>query len=225
MSKGKFIVVEGVDGSGKSTAIETIVKYYEDKGFTVTTTREPGGTPGGEVMRELLKSNTRPAFDPMAEALIFQASRVNAMAELIGPALDRGEVVVCDRWDYSSRVYQCAIKGANAEVYDKIINLTTRSPDMVIYMTADADIIRSRHALRDGEEQDHLGKLSDDNLEEMDKHYRRLISEHPCNRIVDSSGMIEDTKSKIVGTLDWFELRRNQTTTWNTESTLTHKWL
>lgn len=103
MVKGKFITFEGIDGAGKSTHVETIAAYLRSLGKTVITTREPGGTPLGERLRELL------LHEPMhleTEALLMFASRREHIAKLIAPALERGDWVISDRFTDATFAYQ-----------------------------------------------------------------------------------------------------------------------
>lgn len=103
MVKGKFITFEGIDGAGKSTHVETIADYLRSLGKTVVTTREPGGTPLGEWLRELL------LHEPMhleTEALLMFASRREHIAKLIAPALERGDWVISDRFTDATFAYQ-----------------------------------------------------------------------------------------------------------------------
>ena len=103
MVKGKFITFEGIDGAGKSTHVETIAAYLRSLGKTVVTTREPGGTPLGERLRELL------LHEPMhleTEALLMFASRREHIAKLIAPALERGDWVISDRFTDATFAYQ-----------------------------------------------------------------------------------------------------------------------
>ncbi len=106
MSKGLFISVEGPDGSGKSTQIELLKKYIESKGRTVIFTREPGGTPIGEKIGEIILDTINDEMDYMTEAMLYAASRAQHVQQVIKPALERGDVVICDRFVDSSIAYQ-----------------------------------------------------------------------------------------------------------------------
>lgn len=106
MSKGLFISVEGPDGSGKSTQIDLLKKYIEDHGRTVVFTREPGGTPIGEKIRTIILDPENAEMDPLTEAMLYAASRSQHVREVIRPALQRGDVVICDRFVDSSIAYQ-----------------------------------------------------------------------------------------------------------------------
>jgi dTMP kinase len=123
MAKGKLITFEGPEGSGKSTHIRLLADFLRARGVTVTQTREPGGTPMGEAIRRLLQHNeSGESTVDRAEVLLFLASRAQHVERLIRPALERGDWVLCDRFEDSTFAYQgygrgfdlCALRSANA---------------------------------------------------------------------------------------------------------------
>jgi dTMP kinase len=115
MTRGIFITLEGGEGSGKSTQARRLAAALRAAGRDVVETREPGGTPGAEAIRTLLVEGEPGRWTPMTEALLHFAARADHVARLIQPALDRGAVVVCDRFVDSTIAYQGAGQGVSAE--------------------------------------------------------------------------------------------------------------
>jgi len=107
-ARGKLITFEGLDGSGKSTQIEKLARALRAHGVPVTVTREPGGTPTGERIREVLLHSTTSGLSPLAEMALMFASRAQHIHEVILPALAEGRVVLCDRFTDSTEAYQGA---------------------------------------------------------------------------------------------------------------------
>lgn len=104
--RGKFITFEGLDGSGKSTQIEKLARSLRAHGVAVTVTREPGGTPTGEKIREVLLHSATSGLSPLTEMALMFASRAQHIQEVILPALTEGRVVLCDRFTDSTEAYQ-----------------------------------------------------------------------------------------------------------------------
>lgn len=109
--RGKFLVFEGPDGSGKSTQLRRLEALLKDAGIACVTVREPGGTAAGEAIREVLLDHRQAAMDVRCEMLLYMASRAQLVAERIAPALARGEVVLADRFVASTLAYQGAAGG------------------------------------------------------------------------------------------------------------------
>jgi dTMP kinase len=104
--EGKLIAFEGVEGSGKSTQVETVAAHLRRLGYEVVETREPGGTPLGSEIRRIVMHSTRSTPSPLTELLLYLADRAQHLAEVIVPALDRGQIVLTDRFSASTIVYQ-----------------------------------------------------------------------------------------------------------------------
>lgn len=132
--KGAFITMEGVEGSGKSTQIALLKDYLQTEGWIVEVTREPGGTPIGETIRNVLLDPENDAMDSIAELLLYEASRAQHVAQLIRPALDRGAIVICDRFSDSTTAYQGAGRGLSKEEMERLHGLATKGliPDLTI---------------------------------------------------------------------------------------------
>ena len=101
-----FITLEGPEGSGKTTAVETAVKKLTEMGYQIVRTREPGGTPIAEQIRNVILDKENTAMDPRTEALLYAASRRQHLVEKVWPAIKEGKIVICDRYLDSSLAYQ-----------------------------------------------------------------------------------------------------------------------
>ncbi len=205
MTKGLFISVEGSDGSGKSTQLENIKKYYENKGVTILATREPGGTKISEKLRTILLDKANTEMSPVTEMMIYAASRAQLVEEVIKPALERGEVVICDRFIDSSIAYQGYGRGLGDMV--ESVNLYAVGgvmPDLTIFLDLDPELGRQRVKSRYGQEQ--MDRLEQ---EKMDFHYRvyegyKALAKAYPDRIVsiDASRSIEEMRDDIYAKLD-----------------------
>ena len=137
--KGIFITFEGPDGSGKTTQIRLLADYCRDLGYEVVLTREPGGTPISEAIRELLLDPAHKEMDGVTEALLYAASRAQHVAEKIRPALEKGCIVLCDRFMDSSIAYQGYARGLGDDV--RVINefaVQGTQPDITFFLDLSA---------------------------------------------------------------------------------------
>lgn len=140
-----FITFEGVEGCGKTTLLHTLAARLTDSGRSVTTAREPGGTATGERIRAIFLEPGI-ALDPLAEALLLNASRAHLMSEVIRPALARHEDVLCDRFTDSTLAYQGFGRGLNLETVQRICDAATdgRVPDLTFLIDVPVEIARQR---------------------------------------------------------------------------------
>ena len=106
MPRGFFITFEGLDGSGKSTQLKLLARSLRERGYTVATTRQPGGTEMGDRIRDVLLNSTTQNLAPMAEMALMFADRAQSIHEIIEPALAAGQIVLCDRYTDSTEAYQ-----------------------------------------------------------------------------------------------------------------------
>lgn len=134
--KGRFITIEGVEGVGKSTNISYIERFLEARDIKFVSTREPGGTALAERIRDVLLDKAESSMDPMTELLLMFAARKQHTEELIKPALERGEWVICDRYTDSSYAYQGGGRGLDSKIISKVEKLTLGSfkPDLTIVL-------------------------------------------------------------------------------------------
>ena len=115
-----FITLEGPEGSGKTTTVETAVKALQEKGYEIVRTREPGGTPIAEQIRNVILDKANTSMDPRTEALLYAASRRQHLVEKVWPALKEGKIVICDRYLDSSLAYQGGARGLGV---DEVLNV------------------------------------------------------------------------------------------------------
>ena len=150
MRKGVFISFEGVDGAGKSTHIQGLADAFRQRGREVTLTREPGGTPLAEKLRQMVLND---AMDPLTEALLMFAARRNHIQEVILPALDQGHVVLCDRFTDATFAYQGHGRGFDLAVLSQLEQWVQGQasggllqPDMTLWFALDPAIAAERLA-------------------------------------------------------------------------------
>ena len=156
---GRLIAFEGVEGSGKSNQLELLRRVLEGRGREVVVTREPGGTPAGERVRSVLL-DPEVELHPRAEALLFAAARAELVETVIRPALERGAVVLCDRYLDSSLAYQGAGRGLGQSPVEEVNRFATGGllPDLVVLLDLDpASGLRRRGGQLDRIEAQDLG--------------------------------------------------------------------
>ena len=137
-----FITFEGGEGSGKSTAIKALVKRLEAEGHSVVLTREPGGTPIAEQIREIILNKKNTEMDGMTEALLYAASRRQHIQEKILPALREGKIVLCDRYLDSSLAYQGGARGLGIDRVYELNQFATEGllPDITVFFALDPKV-------------------------------------------------------------------------------------
>lgn len=150
MGKAQFIVIEGLEGAGKSTAIEVIKTFLQTKDIAFTTTREPGGTPLAEKMRSIVKEVTDEVLTPEAELLLMYAARVQLIENVILKSLSQNQWVIGDRHDLSSRAYQGGGRQIDSTLIDGIRHAVLKgfAPDLTLYLDIDPKIGLARAAAR-----------------------------------------------------------------------------
>lgn len=189
MKRGLFITFEGGEGTGKSTQIGLLARKLEGLGRGIVTTREPGGTPEAEKIRELLVHRKGGNWTPMAECLLLFSARVMHVEGLIKPALAEGKVVICDRFADSTRAYQGYGHGLPLETIEGINGLTLDdfAPDMTFIMDLPVDVGLSRAGKRLDAEQsgeDRFERLGHQFHERMRRGYLEIARRAPERCIV-----------------------------------------
>ena len=144
-NKGFFITFEGIDGSGKSTQIQKLAKSLKNLGFEIIITREPGGSVGGEEIRNLLLQGKVDRWSAETEILLFTAARRDHLERIISPALRDGKIVICDRFTDSTRMYQGMRGPKLRDLVDKLTDeVINYDPDLTIVIDIDPEISLKR---------------------------------------------------------------------------------
>ena len=163
-----FITLEGPEGSGKTTAVEAAVKALQEKGYEIVRTREPGGTPIAEEIRNVILDKKNTAMDPRTEALLYAASRRQHLVEKVWPALKEGKIVICDRYLDSSLAYQGGARGLGVENVLNINLFATENtwPDLTLLFDIKPEEGLKRIASNANREVNRL------DLEKLDFHHK-----------------------------------------------------
>lgn len=167
MQYGKFVSFEGIEGCGKTTQIELLSDHLKSTSIPHTITREPGGTAVGEGIRKILLHSETIHLTSAAELLLFYASRSQNMAEKILPALDRGEMVLCDRFYHASLAYQGYGRGIPLDFIDKVTDLVCNDhrPEITILLDIEPRVGLERARARNHARANHEGRFEAEDLD------------------------------------------------------------
>lgn len=200
--RGLFIVVEGIDGSGKSTQIENLKAYFQENGFNVIVTREPGGTEIGEKIRDILLDPKNREMDRLTEMFLYAASRAQHVKELIETNLNKGVHVICDRYVLSSYVYQGIARGIDLNTVKKVNEIAMGGvvPDITFFINIGNEESLKRRTKR----------MSSDRIENEDKEfhqkvcngYRELIKEMENVVLIDGMQKVENVARDMTEYVD-----------------------
>jgi len=196
--RGVFISFEGIEGTGKSTQTRLLAEYLEKKGYTVTRTAEPGGTRISGKIRELLLSLDSRGMDPVTELLLYNASRVQHIKEVITPALERGELVITDRFSDSTVAYQGYGRGLDLKLIDSLDMISTSRLRPAMTILLDLDVETGLRRNREINKNDRI-ELEDIAFHEMvRKGFHEIAKEEPERiRTVSCSESIEAVHEAI----------------------------
>ena len=202
-TRGKFITVEGIEGTGKSTNIEFVTELIESRGLTVLRTREPGGTPMAEKIRQLLLDHGQEPVPDIAELLLFFASRSLHLNNAIAPALTRGEWVICDRFTDASRAYQGAGRGLDVDRIEKLADWVQQGlePDITLLLDAPAEVGMARTAGRD--QNDRMDNETLEFYQRVRDGYLNLAEIHSDRfRVINADQSLADVRQSISACLE-----------------------
>ncbi len=190
--RGKFITLEGTEGVGKSTQLEFIAEFLRQQGKIVVTTREPGGTAAAEMIREILLQSEPGTLSDRCELLLMFAARASHLDELILPALERGEWVVCDRFTDATYAYQGGGRGLPDAAISELDTWVTGSlePDLTILLDASPEITAERR--RNRGLTDRFEKERADFFTRVRAKYHEIASRNPGRvKSVDAADPID----------------------------------
>jgi dTMP kinase len=199
VSRGKFITLEGGEGAGKSTQVKALAEALRSRGVDVEITREPGGSPGAEAIRELLLAGVDERWGPRAEALLFAAARADHVEKTIRPAVEAGRWVLSDRFVDSSLAYQGGAGGLGIETVREIngFGLNGWYPDRTLVLVLEEGSDRAR--VRDSGASDRIGGRPDDYHRKVDAAFRIIAAEEPERvHLIDASGAPDDVTARLL---------------------------
>lgn len=196
---GKLIVIEGLEGAGKSTAINTVLELLSERAIKVSTTREPGGTQIGEQLRTLIKNpEYSDVLEDKTELLLFYAARIQLLEEIIKPALNRGEWIIADRFELSTLAYQGGGRGLCLEMIKHLSKfcLGDFKPDLTLYLDLEPELglqrVKSRGAF------DRIEQQTIEFFHRVHDQYIQEIEFIPNLIKIDASLPIENVQKEII---------------------------
>ena len=213
MKKGLFITFEGGEGSGKSTQIQLLKKYFETASREVLLTREPGGSEGAEEIRNLLLKGGVDRWDKKTEILLFCAARRDHLVKKVKPAIELGKIVLSDRFHDSTVAYQCFGYGFDQQVYDDVAYLyrfiaDDFKPDLTIVLDIDPKVGVARSVKRVGNDEQRFENMDMTFHENIRKGFLTLAEQEP-NRfiVINAEQSVEQVHQEIVekikGLIEW----------------------
>lgn len=197
--RGHFISLEGGEGVGKSTQVKALAEALRQRGLEVLVTREPGGSDGAEIIRNLLLGGEDERWGAKAEALLFAAARADHVEKIIQPALDSGRWVLSDRFVDSSLAYQGGAGGLGIEAVRAInaFALDGSFPDRSLVLLSDDGVERAR--ARDTDGSDRIGGRSDDYHRKVEAAFRIIAAEEPERvKLIDASGTEQEVTRRLL---------------------------
>lgn len=202
---GKLVVIEGLEGAGKTTAMNTVVALLSKKAISSITTREPGGTAIGEVLRQLIKN---PQYDGVldnkCELLLFYAARIQLLEEVIKPALKAGTWVVADRFELSTMAYQGGGRGLSESMIQQLsaFSLQGFKPHLTIYLDLPPEVGMQRARLRGAF--DRIEQQSLDFFHKVHETYLKYVHQDPDIVTVDATQPLADVQLAIQNAVQAF---------------------
>ncbi len=206
MTQGRCITLEGIEGAGKSTVAKFVREWLQERGVRACLTREPGGTPLAERVRALVLDRQGETITPVTETLLMFAARGLHLENLIRPALERGEWVICDRCTDATRAYQGAGRGVNGEWIEQLATQVQRGlkPDCTLLLDLPVTTGLERVRLRSGAAPtDRFEEEPAKFFERVRDAYLALARAEPQRiRIVNASGTVMEVQKEVAAALE-----------------------
>lgn len=182
-----FIAIEGIEGSGKSTLLLVLADRLRADGYGIAVTREPGGTPLGEALRDIFLNRSL-AISPLSEAFLVNAARAQHVRDVVRPALARGAIVLCDRFIDSTLAYQGFGRGLDLESLKALCAIAADGlePDLVLVLDLSVEAARSRLRERAGSV-DRMEAEGDDFHERVRRGFLTLAADSSRHRVLDAT--------------------------------------
>ena len=204
VTRGKFIAFEGGEGMGKSTQARILQSSFAERGIEAVLTREPGGTPGAEAIREMLLHPPGEGWGPEAEALLFAAARADHVHRLIRPSLAAGKWVICDRFVDSSRAYQGYAGELGDEKVRALHEIGSRGilPDLTIVIGSTSEEVGKRLRARDGDACDAIGGRDENYHANVNAAFDAFAEAEPARFArVDGTGSVEEVQTRVMAAI------------------------
>ncbi len=203
MEAGRFITFEGIDGSGKSTQVRLAAEHLRRNGAHTVETREPGGSPGAELIRDLLVRGDTARWSPETEILLFTAARRDHVERTIRPALSKSRTVICDRYLDSTRVYQGLARADLVDLVDALHDLSVGlDPDLTIVIDIDVEEAAARCGKRAAGE-DRFERFGVDFQRRLRAGFLGIAARDPDRcRVVSGAGSPSDVASRVASALE-----------------------
>jgi dTMP kinase len=203
-NEGLWLVVEGIDGAGKTSAIQTIEAFFKSQGLEYISLREPGGTPLGESIRTIFKSSAF-KIEGLSQVLLMYAARVQLLQTVILPSLSKGCSVILDRHELSTYAYQAGADGVDMQTIEKIskVVMPSRKPNLTLYLAVRPEV--SQYRIQQRGERDHFDQNSQDYFARILNNYETCIHDYPNVMRIDANQDFVDVQADIQIELQkWF---------------------
>jgi dTMP kinase len=202
---GQFIVVEGLEGAGKSTAIATLIERLSHFAIQTKVTREPGGTPIGEILRSMIKNlDYSEVMDDRSELLLLYTSRIQLVEQVIKPALQQGYWVIADRFELSTMAYQGGGRGLDRQMIHQLSSFCLKGlkPQLTLYLDISPEIGLQRAKQRG--DFDRIEKEALAFFQRVEDTYKQCIKDDPTVKTIDANRPIHEVQQAVLQAIDEF---------------------